>query len=46
MDDVRAVYRAVLYNSAYDSAMDVNNDSVLDMCDVQLILKIYLDTAA
>ncbi len=46
LDDVNAIYRAVLNCDDYNSLMDINNDGVVDMRDTQLVLKIHLDNAA
>lgn len=46
MNDVEAVFQAVLSSSDYDEIMDVNGDGMVDMRDTQLVLKIYLDQAA
>ncbi len=45
MDDVNAVYRAVLNCDDYNSIMDINDDGIVDMRDTQLVLKIYLNAA-
>lgn len=46
LDDVNAIYRAVLNCDDYNSIMDINADGIIDMRDTQLVLKIYLDNAA
>lgn len=46
MDDVEAVFQAVLNSNDYDEIMDINRDGVVDMRDTQLVLKIHLNQAA